>query len=134
MNTLKLTNAQLEEMLAHVKEQAPLEACGLLSGRDDRVEKVYLVENQAKSPQQFVMDPLQQLRVFEEIEEDGLELAAIFHSHPAGPEAVSATDVEQAAYPVVHIVLARQNGSETWSARGFWIENRAVTEVNLQIL
>lgn len=134
MNTLTLTNAQLEEMLAHVKEQAPLEACGLLSGRDDRVEKVYLVENQAKSPQRFVMDPLQQLRVFEEIEEHGLELAGIFHSHPAGPEAVSATDVEQAAYPVVHIVLAPQSGSETWSARGFWIENRVVTEVNLQIL
>jgi proteasome lid subunit RPN8/RPN11 len=72
------------------------------------------------------------LDVFEWIESHGQELLAIFHSHPAGPETVSTTDIAEAAYPVVHIVLARANGD--WQARAFWIEAQQVSEVALQFV
>jgi proteasome lid subunit RPN8/RPN11 len=78
------------------------------------------------------MDPQQQLNAFELIESHAEELLAIFHSHPAGPETVSATDIAEAAYPVVHIVLARVDGA--WRPRGFWIENGQAEEVTLQVV
>jgi len=134
---LTLNKDQWQEMLDHVDRQAPLEGCGLLAGREDRVEKVILVRNQAQSPARFVMDPYEQLQAFDWIESNGLDLLGIFHSHPAGPETVSMTDIAEAAYEVVHLIWSRHDlpgKSNSWQARGFWIENGYATETTLQIL
>ena len=119
-------------MRDHVQQQAPLEACGLLAGKEDLVENVILVRNQAQSPVRFVMDPYEQLQAFTWIESGGLDLLGIFHSHPAGPETASTTDVTEAAYRVVHLIWSQKQ--DDWQARGFWIENHSVTDVLLQIV
>lgn len=119
-------------MLRHVQQHAPLEACGLLAGKNDRVEEVILVRNQAESPVRFVMDPYEQLQAFEWIESRALELIGIFHSHPTGPETASVTDIQEAAYEVVHVIWSRIQGE--WKARGFWLTNGQVREVPLAVL
>jgi proteasome lid subunit RPN8/RPN11 len=129
---LKITAKQWQEMLDYVRRQLPLEACGLLAGRQDRVENVIFIRNQAESPSRFVMDPYKQLRAFDWIESNGQVLLGIFHSHPNGPETVSPTDIVEAAYEVVHVVWSP--GDLQWQARGFWIEAGRVTEVPLQIV
>ena len=116
-------------MLRHVTEHIPLEACGLLAGKNGQVERVIPVRNQAQSPVRFVMDPNEQLQAFEWIDSQGLDLVGIFHSHPAGPETVSATDIAEAAYEVVQVILSRIDNN--WRMRGFWIENGQVREVIL---
>src|SRR5512141_1208274 len=98
---------QRDEMLRHVAEHAPLEACGLLAGKEDKVERVLFVRNQAQSPTRFVMDPYEQLQAFEWMDTQALDLVGIFHSHPAGPETVSETDIREAAYEVVYIILSQ---------------------------
>ena len=132
MKSLTLTNEQLQKMIAHVDNHAPLEACGLLAGRGSTVESVLVMQNQAQSPVRYVMDPIEQLHAFEWIESNGLDLIGIFHSHPTGPETVSPTDIAEAAYAVVYVILARVDG--VWCARGFWIEHGDFREVTLQIL
>ena len=122
---------QWHAMRAHVARQAPLEACGLLAGRNDRVKEVIFVRNQAQSPERFVMEPYEQLKALDWIESNGLNLLGIFHSHPTGPETPSPTDIAEAAYEVVHLIWSLQG--ETWKLRGFWIENRKVFEVSLLI-
>ena len=119
-------------MCVHVKNNAPLETCGLLAGKNNSVEKVFFIANQAQSPVKFRMDPTEQLNALEWIDSNGLDLLAIFHSHPTGPEMISATDIEEAAYPVVNIIWSPNNGS--WQARGFKIEDGRATEVELQII
>jgi proteasome lid subunit RPN8/RPN11 len=121
----------MDEMIRHINGQIPLEACGLLAGKQDRVDKVLLVRNQAQSPVRFVMDPYQQLEAFEWIDSNGLILLGIFHSHPTGPETVSATDIAEAAYETVHIVCSR--AGKQWKVRGFWIENGQTTEITLSL-
>ena len=128
---LILSKQHWRAMLEHVNQQVPLEACGLLAGKNDQVEKVILVRNQAQSPARFVMDPYEQLEAFDWIDAHGLELLGIFHSHPAGPETASATDIAEAAYEVVHIIWSRTNA--TWAPHAFWIENGQATEVALLI-
>ena len=126
-----VTQDQYDDMLKHVMEHAPLEACGLLAGKNGRVEKVIPVRNQAQSPVRFVMDPYEQLQAFEWIDSQRLELIGIFHSHPAGPERVSATDIREAAYEVVHLVWSFFDGA--WKMRGFWIQKGQADEVILSI-
>ena len=122
----------MREITEYVDRHAPLEACGLLAGSEDRVEKVLFVQNQAQSPVRFVMEPYEQLRAFEWIEANGLDLLGIFHSHPAGPETVSITDIAEAAYEVVHVICSKTG--EQWNLRGFWIENGQVTEITLLLM
>ena len=90
------------------------------------------VRNQEQSPVRFVMDPREQLKAFDWIESSGLDLLGIFHSHPAGPEIVSVTDIAEAAYEVIHIIWSRTEGR--WQARGFWIEAGEASEVTLRII
>jgi proteasome lid subunit RPN8/RPN11 len=123
---------QYNEMLQHVKTHAPLEACGLLAGKGQRVDRVIPVRNKEQSAIRFVMDPSEQLDAFHWIESQGLDLLGIFHSHPAGPETASATDIEEAAYEVVHVIWSGFNGE--WKARGFWIENGLAQEVSLSVV
>ena len=111
MHSITLTKEQLQKMIVHVASHAPLEACGLLAGRDSKVESVLEVTW---------------------IDANELDLLGIFHSHPTGPETVSPTDIAQAAYAVVYIILAPVDNS--WQARGFWMEDGAYSEVALQVL
>ena len=121
----------MQEMQSHVAKLAPLEACGLLAGNSGHVEHVIKIRNQMQSPARFVMDPREQLMAFDWIDSEGLELVGIFHSHPAGPETVSVTDIAEVTYDVVHIIWSR-NG-DVWKARGFWIEDGKAGDVTLEI-
>ena len=129
---LTLSNKQLQHILDHVSIHAPMEACGLLVGKADRVEKVIEIRNQAQSPVRFVMDPYEQLKAFDWIETNNLDLLGIFHSHPSGPETASPTDIAEAAYEVVHVICSRK--SNDWKLRGFWISNNEAREVDLKII
>lgn len=131
IDRLLIDQPQYDEILEHVTSHAPLEACGLLAGKNLQVEKVIPVRNQAQSPVRFLMDPYEQLQAFEWIDSQGLDLLAIFHSHPAGPETVSATDIREAAYEVVHIILYPVDGA--WKMRGYWIQDGQAREVALLV-
>lgn len=129
--TLELSQSLLAELIKYVDRHAPLEACGVLAGKATRAEKMIGVLNQAQSPVRFVMDPYEQLHAFDWLDSNGLDLVGIFHSHPAGPETASPTDILEAAYAVVHVILSRTGPQ--WKARGFWIEAGQAREVTLQI-
>lgn len=131
LKALKLKPEHWQAMRRHVSSQAPLEACGLLAGKQDTVEKVLRVRNAEQSPVRFRMDAQEQYHAFEWIDAQGLDLVGIFHSHPSGPETASATDIAEAAYEVVHIIWSCNE--RNWTARGFWIEQGQITEVDLQL-
>ena len=135
---LQMRGDHWEQMRSHVQECEPLEGCGLLFGVDKAVERVIPVANAAQSPDRFRMEPAAQVRAFQEMENQGLQLLGIFHSHPshAGDrtqvlEGPSETDVREAAYAVVHVIWSHRSGG--WRARGFWIEQDKVREVPLAI-
>jgi proteasome lid subunit RPN8/RPN11 len=129
---LTITVEQWRVIQNHVERAAPLEACGLLAGKNDRVETVIPVRNQAESPVRFVMDPYEQLQAFEWIESNGLDLLGIFHSHPTGPETASPTDIAEAAYEVVQLIVSRTESG--WQARGFWVELGKAVHVPVEIV
>jgi [CysO sulfur-carrier protein]-S-L-cysteine hydrolase len=137
MPQLLIKVSHWQAMQAHVEACMPLEACGLLAGHGEVVERVMPIRNEAESPTRFRMDPAEQIRAFNELDGQGLDLVGIFHSHPAevtesaSLSQPSATDVAEAAYPVVQIVWSRTNGA--WRARGFWIQDGSVVESTLRM-
>jgi len=104
-------------MLEHVRRCAPEEACGLLGGKGDEVNRVYPISNIARSPERFRMDPVQQVEALMQIDEWG-ELVGIYHSHPSGPTTPSELDIKEAAYPeAAYLVWAKQD--EEWQCRAY---------------
>lgn len=126
-----------EAMRRQAARLTPEEACGLLGGVIEagvyHARQAWPVENNLHSPTRYRMDPQQQLAAFEAIEAAGLELVAIYHSHPRGPNAPSPTDVTEAWYPeAVHLIWSGQTGG--WECRAFTVRAQAVLETPLQVV
>lgn len=129
---LQIPKIVWDDMFQHVSSETPLEACGLLAGTNKRVEKIYRVRNALQSKVRFRMDAREQLAAFENAEAAGLEILAIYHSHPQGPSAPSLTDLAEAAYPVISIIWSGANGK--WQGQGFWLEGNNARPASLEIV
>jgi [CysO sulfur-carrier protein]-S-L-cysteine hydrolase len=130
---LRLTKETFARMVAHLNEVYPLEGCGILAGRDGRVTRLYPVKNRLQSPVAYEMEPLEQLAAMLDVEERGLELLGIYHSHPNGPDWPSASDVSLAFYPEAAYVIVSMVDPLSPEARAFRIIDGKVAEVELVI-
>jgi proteasome lid subunit RPN8/RPN11 len=120
-------------MLDHVLACMPEEACGILAGRERRVERVWSIENVAHSPVRFRMAPQGQIDALLTMEAQGLELLGIYHSHPSGPPGPSATDWAEAAYPeAATLIWCSDNGR--WQVQAFDLSGAAPVKVEIEIL
>lgn len=103
-------------MLDHVRACLPEEACGLLGGTGERAAVALPVENILHSATRFRMVPEAQIAAMLELDRQGLELTAIWHSHPSGPPEPSAIDIAEAAYPEVGYLIWTRTPAWTCSA------------------
>ncbi len=132
--SLRLSRAQLGAVLEHARACDPEEACGILAGdADGTVRRVFTMLNAAASSTFYQMDSREQFRVFDQIEQEGLELVAIFHSHPHSPAYPSASDCELAFYPdsLYLIVSLMDNKADS---RVFKILDGNVAETGITIV
>jgi proteasome lid subunit RPN8/RPN11 len=98
--TVAVTRAVLASLIAHAREDAPRECCGLLLGRDDEIVEARRARNVATSAAtRFFIDPKDHIDARREGRARGLEILGFYHSHPHGAAVPSATDVAEAAYP-----------------------------------
>lgn len=134
MFDLEIPNIIFEQMIAQVKDEAPIEACGILAGGNNKVKKLYKMTNAEKRSDHFMMEPKEQFKVVKDIRGSGLEMLAIYHSHPETPARLSSEDIRLALTPnVTYVIVSLQNG-ENPIVRGFLMENGSVTEVLVKIL
>jgi proteasome lid subunit RPN8/RPN11 len=119
-------------MLQHVLACLPEEACGILAGDAGWVRWVLPVTNIARSAVCFRMDPQEQVKALMRIEEAGLSLLGIFHSHPSGPSMPSERDLAEAAYPeAAYLIWSRFDGE--WGCRAFDLFSEGEQEVPILI-
>lgn len=130
---LILTRQQLEEIITHALEERPSEACGLLGGKEGRVEKVYPLPNAERSPVRYRAEPEAQLRAMTEIEEKGWEIVGIYHSHPWGPPYPSQVDIEMAYYPEAVYLVVSLSDPQRPVVKAFNLAKRPFEEVELEI-
>lgn len=120
-------------MVEHCVAAAPLEACGLLAADSQgRAVRAYCLTNTDASPVSYTLDPSEHIRALHDAEADGLHLAAVFHSHPAGLPLPSAIDVDKALEPEWLYVIIGLAGPEP-AVRGYQIVGGVVTETELLV-
>jgi [CysO sulfur-carrier protein]-S-L-cysteine hydrolase len=141
MKSAAITSNSFALIVAQAERQFPFECCGFIIG-DAAVEEVRPIRNiqnekHATDPATFprdartayLMDPKEQLQVLKEIDQRGLQLNAIYHSHPDHDAYFSATDRARACsfdpsepdYPdACYIVISVHGGRFSRAAVFVW--------------
>lgn len=130
---LYLSKENAKELAEHSERECPNEACGMLAGKDGKVEKVYQMTNRDKSAKTFFMDPSEQLKVMKEIMDLGMKMVGIYHSHPETEAYPSTRDVELAFYPESAYVIISIKDKANPSIRSFRIIQGEVSEERVKI-
>ena len=120
MPDLSIPQHILDQIVAHARELAPFECCGLLAGTNKTVTHLYRITNivavegaeklstfdddkvahlERLSPEEraeiaFVMDMGDFSAAKKDIRKNGLDLQVVYHSHPKDPARPSHTDIK----------------------------------------
>ncbi len=122
---MRLPRALADELVAHAREDMPNECCGLIAGRDGTAIRVMRTTNTEASPFMYVMDPREQMRLMEEVEDAGEDLLAIYHSHTRSAAYPSRTDVDLAFFPDPLYVIVSLADRDAPEIRAFRLRRTA---------
>jgi proteasome lid subunit RPN8/RPN11 len=129
---MKLTPQQLEEMVAHAREDAPNECCGIVAAAGGQAQAVHRAINAAASPLRYEIDSKDFLRIYKLIEDADQGIGAIYHSHTRSAAYPSQTDINLALWPDAIYIIVSLAGGEP-DVKAFRIVDRQVTEVQLEV-
>jgi proteasome lid subunit RPN8/RPN11 len=134
MSRLQLPRQLHAELLSHAREGFPLEVCGILGGRGQRVERLFRMTNTDASNEHFSMEPREQFAVAKELRAAGLEMLGVYHSHPESPARPSAEDIRLAHTPgISHLIVSLLDAQQP-VLKSFKIADGVVTAEELEII
>ena len=141
MITIRLRD--LEKIFLYCREELPIEACGILSGKIKNSEgvaikevlKVYNCKNELNSPTEYKIGAEEQFKIFSELEGFNLRLLGFYHSHVSHPylySKPSSVDEERANYIGYSYLIITLNPEKVSS----WIleEKGLFTEEEIQTI
>ena len=97
----------IDAIIAHAREAAPAECCGLLVGRVRDIRQAVRARNLASGLNRFLIDPKDHLDAAREARRQGREIVGFYHSHPRSPAVPSETDLTEASYPdQLHLIVS----------------------------
>ena len=122
---MKIQQSTLNKILEHSKRELPYEACGYLAEKNGIVCKHYEMTNMDKAADHFTMDPKEQFAAIKEMRNQGVTLAAVYHSHPETPARPSVEDIRLAHDPAISYVIVSLADDKT-EVKSFKITNGEV--------
>ena len=129
MKKLILQKDYYNKMINHVIDCSPKEACGLLSGKDNKILSVWPIRNISKNPHRFHMDPKEQIKTFLKIKLKRQRIIGVYHSHTARSGVPSRLDIEEAIYSgIVYLIWYFY---DKWRCRAFLITDGEYEEISL---
>ena len=138
---IEITTGIRDDMVEHALREFPNEACGVLAGHLEngdgapaRATAFHPMINSDASPVTYRLDPKEQLKVFTEVEDAGLEVVGIVHSHTHSEAYPSETDRRQAFYPEAHYLLVSLADRANPVLRGFSIRDGEIDEQEVRIV
>jgi proteasome lid subunit RPN8/RPN11 len=132
--------SRVDEMIAHAKQDHPIEACGVVAGPEgsDDPQRVIRMTNAEPSTSFFRFDPAEQLRLLRELDSQDQEIVVVYHSHTQSQAYPSPTDVGHATEPQAHYVLVSTvesgQGEGPVSVRSYRIVDGQITEESLDVV
>jgi [CysO sulfur-carrier protein]-S-L-cysteine hydrolase len=129
---VRIARELVDEIVAHAREEAPNECCGMVAAENGRAVRVYRATNAAASPLRYEIEPRDQYRIEMAIEDAGMELGAIYHSHTRSDPYPSQTDVNLAFHPHALYLIVGLAGDEP-ELRAYRIVDGRVDEAEFEI-
>ena len=136
-NLLHIPTALLEAVIAHARTELPNECCGLLAGTVEhgvgRVSRHFAIRNDRASPTAYLTNARDLLDAMNVSRTEGIEVLAIFHSHPASAAIPSKTDLANNTWgeTAMHVIVGLA-GTEA-SVRGWWLGEKEFQEEEILV-
>ena len=125
------------EMLAQAEAERPLECCGLLAGTvaedgTGLVQVRYPLINEAASPVEYLSEPRSMFAADRDMRRRGLDVLAVYHSHPTTPPIPSKKDLAMNYSPaVVNFIVSLTTAPPT--VRGWWLTAESYREAEWSV-
>jgi|SRR5215212_8725976 proteasome lid subunit RPN8/RPN11 len=131
---MRISRSLFDELIGHARVDAPNECCGMIASRDGEAVSVHRATNAAASPLRYVIDGKEQYEIQTAIEDAGLDLGAIYHSHTRSAPEPSETDINLAFYPEALYVIVGVKDRENPDVRAWRIVDGKVTPAELEVV
>jgi len=119
----------VDAIVAHAREAAPKECCGILLGHQDNIVDIVRSANLADDPNRFLIDPKIHFDALRNGRASGLDVVGFYHSHPHSPPIPSPTDVAEASYEH-HFYLIVSLVTDPPSVNVYWLDAGRFEEVS----
>jgi [CysO sulfur-carrier protein]-S-L-cysteine hydrolase len=130
---MRISRTLLDDMIAHARADAPNECCGMVASRNGEAVAVHRARNKAASPLRYEIDGMEQYQIQSAIEDAGLELGAIYHSHTRSAPEPSQTDINLAFYPeALYVIVGLEHGEP--DVRAWSIVDGQVSPASLEVV
>jgi proteasome lid subunit RPN8/RPN11 len=131
---MRVPHQMLEEMIAHAREEAPNECCGMIGGVDGEAMSLHRTRNAEASPFRYSIDGQELIDTYNAIQASGQDLIAIYHSHTGSAAYPSQTDINLAGWPDSVYVIVSLEDPQNPDVRGFWIRDGQIDEAELDVV
>ena len=134
-STLVISRDNLDQIIEHARRGLPYEVCGLIGGHGGLAEAVVAVPNASLTPRtSFEMERQAMVDSIVILQRAGLEVVAIYHSHPDGNLEPSATDVSQATWPdAITLIVGLDEQANCCGVRAWTIRAGRVDAAEVEI-
>lgn len=130
MKAIFLTATQLTKLVEVAKDALPNESCAFLLGHNDRVAKILPMRNIDESPVTFSIEPTDLIYAYNLAESKGMDVIAIFHSHPAKAWP-SSTDMKfMEINPVIWVIYSTTQNQ----LKAFVYDDDFIKEIDIRII
>jgi [CysO sulfur-carrier protein]-S-L-cysteine hydrolase len=138
---VRISRQLLDELIAHARAEAPNECVGMIASRNGDAVAVHRAKNALASPLRYDVDSNDLHRILSAIDEGGLDLGAIYHSHTRSDPIPSQTDINLAdwgdpprpRYPGTLYVIVGLKDPASPEVRAWSIATGEVSEVQLEV-
>ena len=93
-----LPRAVRDVVVAHAREAAPGECCGMLIGSPTAIATAVRAGNLSGRLDRFLIDPKDHIQAVRAARVAGLDVVGFYHSHPHSAPVPSETDLAEASY------------------------------------
>ncbi|MGA2091425.1 MAG: M67 family metallopeptidase [Endomicrobiales bacterium] len=129
---MKVSKQLIDNIFIQGRAEAPVEACGVLAGKDTTAVKLFPMKNIDQSSEHFTLDPKEQFDVIRRARQEGLDILAVYHTHPETPARPSWEDIRLAYEPnIIYVIASLAHGTQ--SIKAFRIVGGEVKEEQLII-
>lgn len=120
---IRCAAAVLETIAEHARREFPRECCGLLIGRDGRIDEARPARNCAEDQsRRYEIDPREHLNEIKRLRGTARAVVGAYHSHPRSSAAPSASDRAEAFGDFIYLIAGPVLEGEPLPVRAYRLE------------